>query len=140
MLVVVALLAMLATVATGFLSGTASSADRARAIAAVRRVDAMARALARTDGAVRLTLLDEGRRIETQLSATQEGQPAEWSTPMPDGTALGLVRERPLSSVEIDATGRSLDFSYVITVPSGDVTLDVAGRTGQVSERTGGHQ
>ncbi len=137
MLVVIALLAMLATVATGFLSGTAASADRARAIAAVRRVDAMARVLARTTGAVRLELVDDGERIATRLAAAPASSDAEWTTVLPEGTTLGLLRDRLMPAVEIDATGRSIDFAYVLNLDSGEVTLDVAGRTGQLTERAG---
>lgn len=135
MLMVIALLAMLSATATSVLSGMSASADRARAVAAVRRVDAMARALARTSGAVRIELVDDGRRIATTLASAPASSDAEWTTALPDGTTLGLLRDRLMPAIEIDATGRSVDFAYVLTLASGEVALDVAGRTGQITER-----
>jgi prepilin-type N-terminal cleavage/methylation domain-containing protein len=140
-LVTIVLLGLLASVGTGALLGVASAGERARAVATVRRSDAMARALARAERPVELRTADGGTSIETWLVSDADGGESprpEWRTALPAGSRVsihGAGNGMDLLTLGIDSTGRSADVTYLVTTPAGDVTLDVAGRTGQLVER-----
>lgn len=140
-LVTIVLLAMLASVGTGALTGVASAGDRARAIAAVRRSDAMARALARAERPVELRLTHGGSMIESWLAADADwAEPTrpEWLVGLPAGSTVsfhGSANGDERATVAIDGSGRSEDGVYLLRTPSGVVALDLAGRTGQLVER-----
>ena len=143
-LVTIVLLAMLASVGTGALVGAATGGERARSVASVRRADALARSLARAERPVELRMTHGGTTIETWLSADAEGaEPMrpEWQVDLPTGSTVsfhGLSDGSERGSIAIDRSGRSEDGTYLLRMPSGDVTLDVAGRTGQLAERREG--
>lgn len=140
-LVTIVLLAMLASVGTGALVGAASGGERVRSIASVRRADALARSLARAERPVELRWTHGGTTIETWLSADAEGtEPIrpEWQVDLPRGSTVsfhGAGDGSERTSIAIDRSGRSEDGTYLLRMPSGDVTLDLAGRTGQLVER-----
>jgi type II secretory pathway pseudopilin PulG len=140
-LVTIVLLGLLASVGTGALLGVASAGERAKAVATVRRADAMARALARTDRPVELRTADGGGALETWLASDADGRESprpEWRTALSAGSRVSIHGAEDgidLSTLAIDSTGRSADVTYLVTTPAGDVTLDVAGRTGQILER-----
>jgi type II secretory pathway pseudopilin PulG len=141
LLVTIVLLGLLASVGTGALLGVASAGERAKAVASVRRADAMARALARAERPVELRTADGGRALETWLTANADGREPpnpEWRMSLPAGSRVsihGAGNGMDLSALDIDSTGRSADVTYLVTTQAGDVTLDVAGRSGQIVER-----
>jgi prepilin-type N-terminal cleavage/methylation domain-containing protein len=143
-LVTIVLLAMLASVGTGALMGAASGGERARGIASVRRADALARSLARAERSVELRLTHGGTTIETWLSADAEGtEPMrpEWQVDQPPGSTgsfHGASDGSERASIAINRSGHSEDGTYLLRMPSGDVSLDLAGRTGQLVERREG--
>lgn len=140
-LVTIVLLGMLASIGTGALMGVASAGERARAVASVRRADAMARSLARAERPVELRIADDGGTLETWLSAGDDDETpsaAEWRTELPARSRVSFHRANAgaeLSTIRIDSTGRSDDVTYLVTMSTGEVALDVAGRTGQLVER-----
>ena len=143
-LVTIVLLAMLASVGTGALMGAATGGERARSIASVRRADALARSLARAERPVELRLTHGGTTIETWLSADADGaEPMrpEWQLDLPTDSTVsfhGASDGSERGSIAIDRSGRSEDGTYLLRMPSGDVSLDLAGRTGQLVERREG--
>lgn len=135
LLVTIVLLAMVAAVATGFLAGTATASERMRAVASVKRADSLARSLARIEGAsVRVSAAEEGTALVVSTSVVT-AQPIE--TRLPQGVTVSIVSDRNgHRSIDVDATGRSVDFVYLLSLPAGQMTIDVAGRTGQLTERS----
>lgn len=138
-LLVVALLGMIAATSVGLLGGASTRARRAAAVAAVSRVDALARTAARSEGtAVRIAPTEDASEFEVRSVRIVADGTAVPPHALPEGWRVSLVAERGIDHVVVDAAGRSRDFAYELRSGEDRVVVDVAGRTGQLVVRTDG--
>lgn len=142
MLAVVVILALAASALAVGLAQTAHAADWSQAAAEVGRFDRLTRLLARTEGALEVSVDGStlvARNKTSALLGSSEIVVAGHSTAtnarentgleLDRGSELGLRRE-VVATVAIDSCGRSIDFAYRLTDGTRVRRVHVAGLTG----------
>lgn len=133
-LAVTVLLSLILVAAITRASGAFAAARDSEARSLVEEVFARARLLARSGGAVVVSVVDGGTRLQIRrAAATGVGKPDLLSeAELPASVTISLRKQRfPVPSLAIDGAGRSDDMQLILKDDAGVRVLDVRGRTGE---------
>ena len=133
LLAVIAIAAMVVTLATVSVSAASAEAVLVKTQAALAQLDARGRMHARTSGEAVVLVIDSEARL-AWLIGQRSGTPlAEMA--IPRDIALTIELPHGIGSILFDRTGVSADYGIVLRGGERSRRLTVAGLTGEVNER-----